>query len=243
MKIKAILFDLGETLLMFGRVDTFGLLAQGAKLSYDFLKGLGQPLESFERYFWHSLISLRWHHLLSNITGNDFDSMLLLKKIGTKKGIKLDASQWEELVWLWYKPLSLAGKTEPDIAKTLDELKKMGIKLGIVSNTFVHSSAIKKHLRHLGISDFFDIELYSYQFDFRKPDMRIFRTAIERIGEPAENIMFVGDRIDNDITPAMSMGMTAVLKQAYTNSGRIPANNVRRISRLSELPGLVRAIQ
>ncbi|MHC4575320.1 MAG: hypothetical protein ACYS76_14520, partial [Planctomycetota bacterium] len=60
-KVKAVLFDLGETLLNFGKVNSGKLFRQGARLSYDFLRNLGQPVGSFELYCRRNLISLRIH--------------------------------------------------------------------------------------------------------------------------------------------------------------------------------------
>ena len=241
-KIKAILFDFGETLLSFGKVNTLRLFRQGARLTYDFLQSCNQPAGNFECYCWRNLISLRLHHLISNITGNDFDSLVLLKKLAEKKGIKLDEQQWLHLVWLWYEPLSKFGKAEPEIRETLSMLKESGIKLGIVSNTFVNGYCLDEHLKQLGIFDLFDIRLYSYQFDFRKPSPLIFIKAADRLGEKLKNIAYVGDRIDKDIKPALKLQMTAVLKKAYTNSGKNPPRGTWKIDRLSELPGLVEKI-
>ena len=239
MKIKAVLFDLGETLLNFGKVNTTRLFRQGAHLSYDFLRGIGQPVGSFNCYFWRGLINIRIRHWLTGITGNDFDALTVLKRIGTKAGLNLSDEQWRHLAWMWYEPFSKVCRVEPDIADTLAKLKKMGLKLGIVSNTFIHSSSLEKHLEQLGILDFFDFRLYSYQFDFRKPDTRIFKAAAEKIGEMLENILFVGDRIDKDIKPALKAGMHAVLKTAYTNVGRSVPAGVMRIDNLGELPALI----
>ena len=239
-KIKAVLFDLGETLLNFGKVNTTRLFRQGARLSYDFLKSCGQPVGSFNYYCWRNLIALRIRHWLSNITGKDFNALLLLRGIGAKKGVRLDRQQWRHFAWLWYEPLSKVAQAEPNITETLMTLKESGIKLGIVSNTFVHSSSLEKHLKQLGILDFFAVRLYSYEFDFRKPDARIFKAAAERIGEMLENILFVGDRIDEDIKPAAKNGMQAVLKAAYTNAGKRIPKGVWKINQLSELPGLIR---
>jgi len=238
-QIRAILFDLGETLLMFGRVSTIRLFRKGARLAYDYLKNLNQPVGSFEYYCWKNLVILRFYNLISTITGNDFDSMTLLKKIGAKSGIKLNDDQWRQMIWLIYQPLSQAGRPEPDIVRTLTELKQMGLKLGIVSNTFVSGLCLDRHLEQTGILDFFELRMYSYQFDFRKPDIRIFRTAAEKIREPLENILFVGDRIDNDIKPAVRAGMQTALKTAYTNIGRKIPTGVWKINNLSELPALV----
>jgi len=241
-KIKAVLFDLGETLLNFGEVNTARLFRQGAKTSYQFLKTAGQPVGNFKRYCWRNLISLRIRYWLSNITGRDFDALVLLKKIGTKMGMKLDKEQWRHLAWLWYEPLGKVATVEADIAETLAALKKLGLKLGIVSNTFVNGSSLEKHLEQLGILHFFAVRLYSYEFNFRKPNVQIFKVAAERIGEMLENILFVGDRIDKDAKPAVKAGMQAALKAAYTNVGKKVPKGVWKINQLSELPGLIKKI-
>jgi len=241
-KIKAVLFDLGETLVSFGKVNTTQLFRQSARLSYDFLKSCGQSVGNFKWYCWRNLISLRLRHWLSNITGRDFDTLALLKKFGAKKGIKLDEQQWQHLAWLWYEPLSKVAKTESNVAETLTKLKESGLKLGIVSNTFINGSSLEKHLKQLGMLEFFTVRVYSYEFSFRKPNAKIFKIAAERIGEMVENILFVGDRVDNDIKAAVKAGMTAVLKAAYTNVGKKIPKGVWKINQLSELPGLIEKI-
>jgi len=241
-QIKAVLFDLGETLLNFGKINSTMLFRQGARLSYDYLKSRGQPVGGFEYYCWRNLIALRFRHLISNITKKDINSSALLRRIGTNKGIKLDAQQWRDFAWLWYEPLSKLATVEPGIQETLAKLEKMGLKLGIVSNTFVNAHSLEKHLKQFGLMDFFGVRFYSYEFDFRKPDVRIFKIAAERIGEPAENILYVGDHIDNDIKPALRIGMQAVLKAAYTNTGKKVPAGAWRIDQLSELPALIKKI-
>lgn len=240
--IKAVLFDLGETLLTFGKVDKARIYQQGAESTYYFLKKQGQPVGSFKYYYWRNLVLLRIKHWLSFITGRDFDALALLKKTGTKKGIKLTDQQWQHLVWLWYEPLSKVAKAELKTKDTLTALTKLGLKLGIVSNTFVNACSLDKHLKQLGLLNFFPVRLYSYKFDFRKPDARIFRAAADKIGEMFENILFVGDQIDKDIKAAMKIGMHAVLKAAYTNTGKKIPNGVIKITQLAELPALIEKI-
>jgi len=241
-KIKAVLFDLGETLLSFGKVRIGPLFRQSCRLSYDYLKQCNQPTGSYGLYCWRNLFAIRSRYLLSAITGRDFDSLELLKKTNGKWKVKLDQQQWSHLAWLWYEPLSKIAQVETDLAETLTRLKQMQLKLGILSNTFISVSSLEKHLRQLGILDFFDIRLYSYEFDFRKPDRRIFEQAAEKMGYDIGEIMFVGDRIDNDIRPALKLGMRAVLKAAYTNDGKKIPSAAQKINRLSELPGLIQKI-
>lgn len=241
-EIKAVLFDIGETLVSFGRVNATRLYRQGARSSYDFLKGLNQPVGGFFYYFWRNLIHLRIKRLLSSIAGRDFDALALLKKVGTRKGLKLDEEQWRQLAWLWYEPLSKVARTEPKAKETLTALKESGLKLGIVSNTFVNGCLLERHLEQFGILEFFPVRIYSYEFKFRKPDIRIFRIAAERIGEALENILFVGDRIDRDIKGALKTGMAAALKDAYTNAGKKTPKEAWKINKLNELPRLIEEI-
>jgi putative hydrolase of the HAD superfamily len=97
-------------------------------------------------------------------------------------------------------------------------------------------------LAQLGILDFFPHRLYSYQFEFRKPDRRIFEAAEASIGEPSANILFVGDRLGVDIWPAIEAGMRAVMKSAWTNEDKEPPKGVWKIDRIAELPGLIEKI-
>jgi HAD superfamily hydrolase (TIGR01549 family) len=241
-EIKAVLFDLGETILNFGKVRAIWLFRQGARLSYDYLKSCGQSVGNFEYYCWRNLLSLRISHFVSGITKKDFNSTALLRKVGTKKGFKLDGRQWREYASYWYEPLKKIATTEPDIKQTLTALKNAGLKLGIVSNTFVNGHSLERHLKQVGILDFFIVRLYSYQFDYRKPNPQMFEAAAEKIGEAAENILFIGDRLDNDIIPALKLGMHAVLKTAYTNLGKKIPDGAFKINRLSELPALIEKI-
>ena len=202
-KIKAVLFDLGETLLTFGKINIGELFREGARLSYNYLVSMNQPVGSFGWYRRRSLFSLRARSLLSAVTGNDFNALSVMKGIGEKLNVRLSEEQWQHFGWMWYEPLSKTAKMEPDIIRTLQKLRDMGLKLGIVSNTFVSKTSLEKHLERLGILEFFTVRIYSYQYDFRKPNIKIFKIAAEKAGEAAENILFVGDRINKDIKPAI----------------------------------------
>jgi HAD superfamily hydrolase (TIGR01549 family) len=240
--IKAVLFDLGDTLLNFGRIETNRVFRQSARLTFDYLAKCGQQAGHFWWYCLRNLLAIRVRVLWANVAGRDFDALSLLKKSGEKRGYNLNEEQWREIGWLWYEPLSKLAKVERNMKNTFRRLEKMGLKLGILSNTFVSAGSLDRHLKQLGILDFFPYRLYSYQYEFRKPDRRIFETAQGRIDEPAENILFVGDRLDIDIWPALNAGMQAVVKTAYTNIGRQPPKGVRRINRISELPGIIEKI-
>ena len=241
-KVKAVFFDLGETLLNFGRVDSSRIFKEAARLSYAFLQQLSQKVGGFAYYSIRNLTSIRFHYLLSNIIGRDFDSLELLKKIGRKWHLQLSEQQWQQLAWLWYEPLGKIATVETNIIDTLEKLKSFGLKLGIVSNTFVHGSSLDRHLMQLGMLDYFPVRLYSYDYRFRKPDRRIFEAAADMAGEEPKKTMFVGDRLDNDIKGAMKARMLPVLKRAYTNEGKRVPQGVLKINSISELPEVIEKI-
>ena len=64
----------------------------------------------------------------------------------------------------------------------------------------------------------------------------------ERIGEVIKNILFVGDHIDKDIKSALRTGIQAILKAAYTNTGKEPPKEAWKITHLSDLPALIKKI-
>lgn len=241
-EIRAVLFDLGDTLLDFGKVNTTKVFLQGARTSYHFLKKHNQPTGSFVSYFVRNLMRLRLRSLRSDLTGRDFDALSFLKQIGQREGMELSSRQWEQFAWLWYEPLSRLAQVEPDIRETLARLTDLGLKLGILSNTFVNRASLERHLRRAGILEFFPVRLFSYEFKVRKPDVQIFRIAAERVGAALENVLFVGDRIDKDIRPALACGMRAALKDAYTNAGKATPPGAWRIGQVSELPALVESV-
>ena len=50
-----------------------------------------------------------------------------------------------------------------------------------------------------------------------KPDLKIFEIALKRSGCKAENTIMIGDRLDNDIKPAKSIGMKTIwIKQGFS---------------------------
>ncbi len=241
-QIKAVLFDLGDTLVNFGKVRTTSVFLEGARATYAFLQEHGQRVGSFARYFLENLGHIRYRYLVSSLTGKDFDALDLLKSIGRKKGTQLSQEQWEHLAWLWYEPLTRAAQIEQDLPQTLGTLQRMGLRLGIVSNTFVNRTSLEKHMSALGILDFFAVRMYSYEFECRKPDKEIFRIAADKIGAAIASILFVGDRIDKDVRPALDCGMAAALKEAHTNAGKATPPGAHRIRLVSELPALIEGI-
>jgi hypothetical protein len=118
-EIKAVLLDLGDTILNFGRVKTTKAFLAGARASHAFLKENAQPVAWFPWYFLRNLVRLRMKYLVSNLTRRDFNSFEVLQAVGARQGVNLSLSQWEQFAWLWYEPLRHCAEIEPDLRETL----------------------------------------------------------------------------------------------------------------------------
>ena len=94
-----------------------------------------------------------------------------------------------------------------DAAPVLSELKRRGLKLGVIAN---QPPGTEERLENWGLRDFFDVIAASAELGVAKPDPAIFQYALAQAGCPAQNAVMVGDRLDNDVAPANRLGMHAV---------------------------------
>lgn len=95
--------------------------------------------------------------------------------------------------------------------------------LGIIAN---QPLGTRERLRAFSILDELDLVLSSAEEGLSKPDPRFFELALERAGCPAYQAAMVGDRLDNDMAPAKSLGMKTVwVKQGFGRFS-VPQNDL-----------------
>ncbi|MDD3043686.1 MAG: HAD family hydrolase [Methanosarcinaceae archaeon] len=77
-------------------------------------------------------------------------------------------------------------------------------------------------LRFLGLYDYFDFVIFSSDLGYKKPDLRLFMTALEELGleyEP-KSVLSIGDSYENEIKPAKKLGMCAMhIEEAWDRFG------------------------
>ncbi|ANC77557.1 L-2-haloalkanoic acid dehalogenase [Fictibacillus phosphorivorans] len=98
----------------------------------------------------------------------------------------------------------------PNLISMLEELKKKGYRLGLVTNgygVFQYDT-----IQALEIKEYFDTILVSEMEGLRKPDPLVFQRAAERLNVKTEECVFVGDHPKNDVEAARNTGMVAVWK-------------------------------
>ena len=98
------------------------------------------------------------------------------------------------------------------VRESLDRLRAAGLKLAVVSNS---EGTIEQMLVEIDLRPLFETVLDSSVVGFTKPDPRIYRLALERLGiGPAEAIM-VGDSPSADVDGAQAVGIRAALIDPY----------------------------
>ena len=116
-----------------------------------------------------------------------------------------------------------------DVPETLDTLEAAGVTLGIVSN---FEAWLEDLLARLGVRDRFPVRVISGVEGLEKPDPDIYRLALERAGAPAVDVAFVGDNPEFDVVPPAAMGMFPVL---VDRRARHPQHDGVRITDLRAL--------
>lgn len=98
---------------------------------------------------------------------------------------------------------------DPSASRVLDELKKQGLILAVISNT--EDGRLIESLETAGISNCFDLLVDSHRVGHRKPDAAIFKLALERLGLEAHEAAYVGDSYVHDALAARAVGLRAIL--------------------------------
>ena len=114
---------------------------------------------------------------------------------------------------------------------TVRALKDAGHRLGVVSNA---EGRVQRDLDGAGYEGLFETVVDSHLVGVEKPDPKIFRVAMERMGVEPEGVVFLGDVPAVDVAGARAAGLTAVLLDRHDLYASV---DVPRLRSISELPG------
>lgn len=110
----------------------------------------------------------------------------------------------EDLAFIYETRLYMRDM-RPEMPQVLAEIKALGLKIGIISNT-QSLYQVSTNLKEYGIFEYFDPIILSSEYGRRKPDPAIFYTAARRANVPTGACVFVGDVISKDILGANRAG-------------------------------------
>jgi HAD superfamily hydrolase (TIGR01549 family) len=124
----------------------------------------------------------------------------------------------------------------PDARGCLAALTDRGYLVGIAGNQTARAGGI---LRGLGFAT--DFVAMSDDWKAEKPTPGFFKRLIAECGMPADQIAYVGDRLDNDIRPALEVGLVTVFVRRgpwgyqHQHDPAIAMSHLR-VNNLDELP-------
>lgn len=141
-------------------------------------------------------------------------------------------------IFLAYNETHIADKTRlyPGVKEVLNELKKRGKLLAVISNKNV--ALCQKLLAILGADGYFAAVLGADSLPFRKPSPAPILKLLADFSVPADEALMVGDSI-NDIAAGRGAGVTTVgCSYGYGDEGDIAGADYRitALPELLELP-------
>jgi len=237
--VRAVLFDLGDTLFDLETKDPLQVLLRGVRLAHAELVREGRAMPPVERYVRRVRRAVQIAYVWSKLTLREIDLLHLIQSRHRKWGIPLDRAAAERYARMCHAPFRDIFRAAPGALETVHRVLDAGYPVGLVSNTFMLSQAMDEDLADAGMLDCFACRVYSADVGWMKPHRRIFETALERLGACPSETMFIGDLINVDIKGAKRLGMTTVLKMS---DGCVPSGRYRPdylIRRITEVPALL----
>jgi putative hydrolase of the HAD superfamily len=219
MRLKAVLFDLGGTLIktaevpeIFRRIlEKYGVKASFSQIleahkanEKEFDVDTGQA--ELGMSFWHN-----WNLAIVKSLGVEKDADFLAQKISES--------------WWDYADLQF----HPDVVDTLAQLKTKQVKTGIVTNGLKED--YEQVLQKLGAASHFDVTVGADSCSRAKPDSRIFLHAVQKLRLKPDEVLFVGDSLEKDYEGARKAGLKPLL---IDREGKTP-KNVDSIRSLTEV--------
>jgi putative hydrolase of the HAD superfamily len=205
MNVKALLFDLDDTLLDYsGGADRSWREACGACCTPEGIDAavLVATIAETRRWFWDDPARHRrervnmlgaWQHIVE----------FALERLGRP------APQLAAAVARDYAARRRAAmRLFPDSLACLTELRRRGIPLALVTNgdATQQRDKIERH----DLARFFDAILVEGEFGVGKPDEAVYRHVLEALGMTPDEALMVGDHLEWDVGAPQRLGLTGV---------------------------------
>jgi putative hydrolase of the HAD superfamily len=198
---KAILFDMGGTLVFHARNDP-----QKRQIYLPYLMTLLDVDQSQHEFF--TLLSERskaykkWSEETSRELSEEEIWTQWMFPDWPEKQIRKFAVQLN----YWWRAARGVNLVPADMQSTLIELAQRGYQLGLISNTTSRSEGIDMLENH-GLLPHFGTIILSTVCGFRKPDPAIFYLALAELGVSPDEAAYIGNRPDRDVLGARHAGI------------------------------------
>jgi putative hydrolase of the HAD superfamily len=152
---------------------------------------------------------------------------LVLAHAGVSRSAATDAALLE--LKAWHDRHCLWEDVYPGVGPSLERFRAAGLRLAAVSNS---NGTVRRLFDRLGFTPFFEVILDSRVEGVEKPDPRIFRLALERLGAGPASALHVGDFYSVDVVGARAAGIRPVL---VDEAGLYPDADCPRVHSLAAL--------
>jgi putative hydrolase of the HAD superfamily len=114
-------------------------------------------------------------------------------------------------------------RPEAEMLAAVATARAHGVRTGLVSNSWGAGEIYDRER----FGELFDAVVISGEIGLRKPDPAIYELALDRMGVPAESVVFVDD-LPGNLKPARALGMTTIVHSD-------PAATLAHVERALEL--------
>lgn len=236
MPIKAVLFDMFDTLMMIEKNHEFYSPSLMRMYRYLHKNSIEVPFEKFNKAYieardcLYAKADLNWEEPHFNV--RVFEA---LKSLGYNYDVS--SPLVEEATNEFCEEFMKFVRIDLNAKAMLKKLHGK-YKLGIVSN-FAIPECVHKLLVADGLDGFFDVIVVSAAINKRKPCPEIFQNALEALGVSVSEAVFVGDTIDADIEGPKAIGMKSIYIERRVQKASERFCPDQTIKSLSELPSVL----
>jgi putative hydrolase of the HAD superfamily len=216
MAFRAVLFDLGQTLLEYpGNTHEFWreYLEQRLADMHPLFRELAGAVDGDTPSFVERAMDVVWPERKINMSGKSWHfgerTRALLAAYGREE---CTDGECEALTDAFYQPIGAATKRYPETLGVLEALREGGIRMAIISNApgDVPGRLLRADMRRWEIEGFFDVFVTSGEVPWRKPNPEFMWAAATELGLEPEACLVVGDSLRADIAGAKAAGMRCV---------------------------------
>jgi putative hydrolase of the HAD superfamily len=240
--MRAIIFDMGGTLLRFARpgAGTWRELeTPGIRSLYRYLIEQGHPIASHEDDFVEAMfarLAEGWEQSTGghiNLRAHDW-----IAAGAANHAVTLDEAALRMAAHMYARPMRDGLSAMPAAVETLATLREQGYRIGLISNTIWPAELHMEDLASLGILPYLEHMDFSGELGCWKPSPQIFEHALAKLDATPEQAVFVGDNPREDVRGAQAIGMRAI----WRRSAEFPLGGARpdaTIESLAELPPIL----
>lgn len=129
----------------------------------------------------------------------------------TEAGMSAEEAEevWQTLDKSYLDLLAVQHTLVPGALELLKKLRTMDVVIAVISNGFKEVQYRK--IKSAGLEEYIDLVVLSDDIDVNKPDVRLFKYAMERSGVPdARKHLIIGDNAATDIAGALNASWHAI---------------------------------